>query len=198
MKLLPLSHNATSVSVVTRFLSAGCGLLLLLALAGCDKAPPASPLQVKIGQAFPELKLLDQHEKPLRFKVAPNTVTLINVWATWCGACRHEMPSLQRLADILQGKNANAFQVIGISVDSDAMLMREYLIDKKIRFPVYRDPDMQAANKVIGIRAFPSTFIVDADGRIADIIEAWRYWDEPAVIDRLTQLANRAKLSSSK
>lgn len=103
------------------------------------------------------------------------------------------MPSLQRLSDILRQKDPLAYQVVGISVDSDPLLMREYLIDKKISFANYRDADMQAANQVLGVRAFPSTYIVDADGRVVEVVEAWRYWDEPQLVQRLVDLAEKAR-----
>ena len=162
-------------------------------IAACDKQPARPALKIKSGQPFPPLNLRDRDDKSVQFKLRPHTVSLINVWATWCGPCRHEMPSLQRLSDILRQKDPSAYQVVGISVDSDPLLMREYLIDKNINFANYRDADMQAANQVLGVRAFPSTYIVDAEGRVVEVVEAWRYWDEPQVVQRLVELAEKAR-----
>ena len=76
--------------------------------------------------------------------------------------------------------------MIGVSVDADDHVMREFLNDKKLRFPNYQDAEMKMANDRIGIRVFPSTFIIDADGKLVDIEEAWRYWDEADVINRIS------------
>lgn len=164
------------------------GLVLVLAPVACEQSNTLPPLKVNIGQAFPQLSLRNLENQPLNFSVRPNSITVVNVWATWCPPCRHEMPSLQHLADILAQKDSNRFQVVGISVDTDPVLMREYLIDKKIHFANYRDVDMYSANQVLGIRVYPSTYIVGSDGKIIDIIEAWRYWDKPDMIDRLTAI----------
>lgn len=95
------------------------------------------------------------------------------------------MPSLQRLADQLVGK---PYQVIGISVDSDRHIVREFLIDKKIHFRNYLDVSMSIANSQLGVRVFPSTFLIDGSGRLIDVVEAWRYWDEPGLVARILSL----------
>lgn len=164
-------------------------LVALLLLAACDKLKTTPELKINVGQVFPQLALRDLDDKPVTFQPQANTVTVVNIWATWCGPCRREMPSLQHLADALAEKSKTGFQVIGISVDDDPLLMREYLIDKKILFANFRDVDMQATNQILGIRAFPSTYLIAADGRIVDIIEAWRYWDKPDMVARILALA---------
>lgn len=164
-------------------------LVTLLALSGCGKGDSKAALKLKVGQQFPSLQLRDRADHETQFSVAPKRVTVVNFWATWCPACRHEMPSLQRLADKLRAYDGDAFDVIGISVDDDVMVMQEYLIDKKISFPIYRDANMRAANQIFGIRAYPSTYIVDRQGRIVDVVEVWRYWDEAKIIERLKALA---------
>jgi len=164
----------------------------LMSVPGCGKDKPDTQLKLKAGQHFPTLQLRDRDNHPLRFSLPPNRVSVVNFWATWCPPCRHEMPSLQRLADKLQAYDAASFQVVGISVDDDVMVLHEYLIDKKIRFPVYRDADMRAANQIFGIRAYPSTYIVDRQGRIVDVVEVWRYWDEDEIVRRLLAIAKQS------
>jgi len=168
----------------------------LLSIGGCGKDRPEAQLKLKAGQSFPSLQLRDRDNRPVSFRLPPNRVSVVNFWATWCPPCRHEMPSLQRLADKLQAYDRDAFAVFGISVDDDVMVLQEYLIDKKISFPIYRDVDMHAANQIFGIRAYPSTFIVDRQGRIVDVIEVWRYWDEAEIVQRLKALAKPATPSS--
>jgi thiol-disulfide isomerase/thioredoxin len=60
--------------------------------------------------------------------------TLINVWATWCGPCRQELPHLQKLHD--QVKEREDVQVITLNVDDNLGLIEPYLTENKFTFPV--------------------------------------------------------------
>ena len=113
-------------------------LLLLYLLSACTEDNSQTELKVRIGRSFPALSVKDLNGKPHELRFDQGKVTVLNIWATWCGPCRHEMPSLQRLADQLGEKY---FQVIGVSVDADDHVMREFLIDKKLRFPNARGPN---------------------------------------------------------
>ncbi|KPJ87878.1 MAG: hypothetical protein AMJ53_17535 [Gammaproteobacteria bacterium SG8_11] len=118
--------------------------------------------------------------------MASGKITVLNLWATWCGPCRHEMPSLDRLAGLL---DETKFRVVGLSVDQDDHLVREFLIDRKIFFENYLDNHMRIANDQIGVRVFPSTFFIGADGRLLKVVEGWRYWDTMESIDEIKALS---------
>ncbi len=110
---------------------------------------------------------------------------MINVWATWCGPCRHEMPSLQRLADAI---GPERFQLVGLSVDHDEHVVREYLIEQKIRFPSYLDRQFASVNGVFGVRVFPSTLFLAPDGTLLKVVESWRDWDSPEMLAEVRKL----------
>jgi thiol-disulfide isomerase/thioredoxin len=157
-------------------------LLLCLVLAACDKSPP---LHLQVGQQLPPLALVDLENRPHALGPAPGKLLMINVWATWCAPCRHELPSLQRLADRLGPEH---FQLVGVSVDHDDYVVREFLIERKIRFPSLLDRNLAVANGVFGVRVFPSSFFVAPDGRVVRVIEGWREWDTPAMITEIRAL----------
>ena len=153
-------------------------------LTACeDKTLPE--LNVNSGDKFPEIQLSDLHAKPVLVNHDASKIRIINIWATWCGPCRHELPSLQRLSDKLDKKR---FQVIGVSIDYDDHLVREYLLSKNIHYDNYIDMEMTLSNELLGVRIFPSTYLVRADGSIAEIIEGWREWDSPEIINKITGL----------
>ena len=158
-------------------------LLALVALSACDKAAP--PLKVRIGQAMPALHVQDLHNQSVSIKANPGKLLMINVWATWCGPCRHEMPSLQRLAKQLGG---DRLELVGLSVDVDEHVVREYLIENKITFPSFLDRNLSEVNGVLGIRVFPSTFFVSPDGRLVKVIEGWRDWSTPELVESIGAL----------
>jgi thiol-disulfide isomerase/thioredoxin len=150
--------------------------LAVLILPACTES--RVPLKVKIGQVVRPLSVQDLDNHPVTLKPEPGKLLMINVWATWCSACRHEMPSLQRLANRLKGQK---FKLIGLSVDHDEHVVREYLIDNKIHFPVLLDRSFATVNGLFGVRVFPSTFILGPDGTLLKVIEGWREWDSPKI-----------------
>jgi thiol-disulfide isomerase/thioredoxin len=158
-------------------------VVIVLALGACEDAMP--PLKVRIGQPVPPLAVQDLHNQPESLKPHPGKLLMINVWATWCGSCRHEMPSLQRLAAQL---GTDRLELVGLSVDMDEHVVREYLIENKITFPSFLDRNQRAVNGVLGVRVFPSTFFVGPDGRLVKVIEGWRDWDTPELLDTIGAL----------
>lgn len=167
--------------VKIRIVTALMAVIVILGFSnGCQQSLP--PLKVQPGQVVEELGVQDLKGKDSKLSLATGKVLVLNVWATWCGPCRHEMPSLDRLSQKL---DSDQFLVVGLSVDTDDHVVREFLIERKVSFVNYMDPSMTVANEVFGIRAFPSTFVFAPDGRLLDVIEGWRTWDAPEMIRKI-------------
>ena len=109
---------------------------------------------------------------------------LVNFWATWCAPCRREMPDLQRLSDAL---DRSRFAVIGVSVDADTNLAREFLLRHQIRFANLQDVNQEISSRLLGIKAFPETFIVAPDGVIIKRITGEQIWNEQVFTKLLYQ-----------
>lgn len=144
--------------------------VLILGLIACADGDPG---QLTVGQAFPLAEL--ESTSPLGDSVAATEgrTLVINFWATWCAPCRREMPDLQRLSDRLDPAR---YRVIGISVDTDRNLVREFVRAYAIRFPIRQDHGRRLASAVLGLEVYPTTFVVSPDGivvaRIDGAIEA--------------------------
>jgi thiol-disulfide isomerase/thioredoxin len=116
-----------------------------------------------VGDSFP-LGLLNQDNNLKQTRVDLNDKTLlINFWATWCTPCRKEMPYLQNLSDDLDEMQV---AIIGVSVDDDLNLVKEFLIQHKILYPNYHDQNSRIATALQGIKALPTTVIVSPEGII--------------------------------
>lgn len=98
---------------------------------------------------------------------------LINFWATWCAPCREEMPAMERL---YRRHHERGFVLLAVSVDTDAALVRPFLEQHKLTFPVTLDAKMSLAN-AYGVRALPSSFLIDRDGNLAALALGPRAWD---------------------
>src|SRR5206468_1010947 len=100
-----------------------------------------------------------------RFRLAEQRgkVLLVNFWATWCGPCREEMPAMERL---WQRQKDQGFVLVAVSVDIDPKVVHPYLAKYKLTFPVALDPKLDVGN-AYGVRALPSSFVVDREGYVA-------------------------------
>ena len=141
-------------------------------LPGCSDRGQAYPTA---GEPFPLSALAKIQQLGEPHSGLDDKTLLINFWATWCTPCRKEMPDLQRLSETLDREK---FAVLGISVDDDSNLVREFLLEYRIRFANYQDQEQLLASQLLGIRAFPETFIVGPDGLILQRLSGERAWNE--------------------
>ena len=78
-------------------------------------------------------------------------VVLINFWATWCGTCEVEMPSMEKLYRKFKD---HGFEMLTISVDKDQSLIEPFMKKFNLTFPVLLDPDSIVAKKFIKRQGF--------------------------------------------
>jgi thiol-disulfide isomerase/thioredoxin len=109
---------------------------------------------------------------------------LINVWASWCGPCRSEMGSLERLSRRYAGKQ---FNMIGISTDDDANAAYAFLMQSGITFDNYLDHKLKLEN-MLGANTIPLTLLIDAQGRVLKKIHGARKWDSPESIKLIGEI----------
>jgi len=158
--------------------TAGAVLGLLLA-AVSNLAGAATPGEVAIGAqlrdasmqgiAVPSKRLSDFRGKPL----------LINVWASWCGPCRQEMGSLERLSRRFGTKQLN---VIGISTDDYRDRALAFVKQSNITFSNFIDHELFMEN-MLGANRLPLTVLVDAQGRVLAKHYGAKEWDSPQSLD---------------
>jgi peroxiredoxin len=101
-------------------------------------------------------------------------VVLVNFWATWCPPCLEEMPAMERLWR--RHKDAG-FVLVAISLDTDARKVPPFVSARKFSFPVGLDPKMAVAEKY-GVRALPSSFVLDRAGTVMGVALGPRAWDD--------------------
>jgi thiol-disulfide isomerase/thioredoxin len=115
-------------------------------------------------------------------------VVVVNFWATWCEPCVEEMPSMQRLRDRLA---ARPFEILAVNYLEGAPRIRSFLEKVPVGFPIIRDTD-GAVTRAWKVRVFPSSFVVDAKGRIRYRIVGSTDWTASAIDTRLQALLHDA------
>ena len=109
----------------------------------------------------PEFKLKTLDGKDISLADSRGKVILLNFWATWCGPCRAEIPSLIQL----QKRYTDKLQIIGLDVDDeDADDVRKVVTAEGINYPVaLASPQVRMAYG--GITALPTVFVINSEGR---------------------------------
>lgn len=109
---------------------------------------------------------------------------LINVWASWCGPCRAEMPSLQRLSKRYNGKE---FNIIGISTDDYKKPAEAFIEQTGITFENFLDSKLFLEN-MLGANTIPLTVFVDENGRVLGKVRGAYEWDDKAAIEAIGEI----------
>lgn len=108
-------------------------------------------------------------------------LTMINFWATWCPPCVEEIPSLNRLKDKMAGL---PFELISINYTEERQDIIDFMKKVNVEFPILLDKDGRLA-KEYNVITYPSTFIIDKQGKIKYGVNAAIEWDDPELIKQL-------------
>jgi peroxiredoxin len=140
-------------------------LVLIRAPAGAFSTRSSSGLIVASSRkAAPDFRLRDSRGAMLSLSAFKGKVVLLDFWATWCGGCRTEIPWYEQFASQNQ---KTGLAVVGVSMDNGWKAVKPFMADEKMNYPVVIGSGSLLSR--YGIRALPATFLIDRDGRIADL-----------------------------
>ena len=161
-------------------------IAIRLLLAG---AAAAADLKPWTGGPAPALALKDLDEKSHRLSDYRGKVILVNFWATWCGPCRDEMPSIQELKNKLAGK---PFVVLAVNLDEPESRIRKFLAPMKLDFIFLLDPERKVAREW-GARILPASYVIGPDGRIRYSLIGEINWGHDIMVSRISELLPAGK-----
>jgi peroxiredoxin len=121
---------------------------------------------LKAGDKPPEFKLLDTAGNVHDSSEYRGKALIINFWGTFCPPCRDEMPALQNVYDKWKDKGV---QLIGINLSEDKLSVESFARQVGAKFPILLDRNRQTEKK-FGLKQYPTTFFVRADGTIEDVL----------------------------
>jgi len=156
-------------------------LLYALLLCLTTSAFAATPGEVDVGGTLRDVHmrgLLGPAGKLSAYRGKP---LIINVWASWCGPCRSEMGSLEKLYRRYGGKR---FNIIGISTDDYVAPAEAALRQAGVTFRNYIDSKLALEN-MLGADKIPLTLLVDAQGRVLVKFYGAAEWDSPAATETI-------------
>ena len=143
---------------------------------------------VKGNQMAPNFSLEDLSGKKANLKQYRGKVVFLNFWATWCGPCKEEMPSMEAL---YQKFKERGFVFLTISVDYEEKKKVKEFIDKHhYTFPVLIDSKCVTLD-LYGVKGIPTTLLIDKKGRMVGRAIGPKDWKHPEIISILNQLIEK-------
>ena len=172
--------------------------------------PAGSPAQVRASGSAPDLLKSIGITKPAMTKAPDFTLrdvggglmslasyrgsfVLLNFWATWCGPCREEMPSMEALSRQFGGQGLT---LLAVNQRESAGQVANYMRTHSLNFPTPLDTDgrVSAAYRVFGI---PVSYLIDGNGNAIGIKSGARDWATRDVVEVFRKLVGETGAASA-
>jgi thiol-disulfide isomerase/thioredoxin len=194
----PRSHRMTRIkSASVKRLAIGGGAAIALGALGVLawmtllQPAPATPKIAQPGAPAPQIALPVIGGGTSDLAADRGKVVLVNFWATWCEPCKAEMPGLQQLADELRDQQ---FRLYSVDLQEDEAAIRAFEREYGLNLYAVMDQDGDAT-RAYGVRALPSTFLIDQRGmlhlqRLGPLLPGGpeTMWSEPWLADQVRGL----------
>ena len=140
----------------------------------------------EVGKIAPDFELTSLSNQTYHLSSLRGKVILLNFWATWCGPCQEEVPSLERFYQSLKGEEG--FELLAVSVDRTGREDVEPFIRKQaVTFPILLD-SLTKVSELYQVYKLPETFLIDGEGKIVEHYKGPREWDSPLYQQMIRQL----------
>lgn len=144
----------------------------------------AAGFEARAATPAPELTARDLAGVPKTLADYRGKVVLLNFWAAWCPPCLREMPSMERLRMKMAGR---PLEIVALDSAETPGEVNAYLSRMKLGFPILLDPDGSNTRRW-KVFALPTTFLLDADGRVRYVLTGPTEWDEGEALQVIESL----------
>jgi len=139
---------------------------------------------VEVGDSAPDFSITTDNGRAITAASFGGKLLVLNFWATWCPPCVEELPSLNEFANRFAKAGV---VVLGISVDSDEKIYRDFLARARVSFLTARDPDRKISADY-GTFKYPESYIIDSKGKVLRKIISNQDWMSDRVIKDVESL----------
>ena len=162
------------------------GVSVYLVSSSSSRPPSEVPKSVVVGDQAPDFQLEDTKGSKISLSGLRGKVVLVNFWATWCPPCIEEMPSMERLNEVMGNDD---FVMLAINTEQNGRsVVADFLKKNPYTFPILLD-DKGDVQKRYGVFKFPESFIVGKDGKVVEKIIGPLDWSSAKTITYLKGLA---------
>ena len=157
MQFKRINHKSVILVIV---LALGISIFILLKLNESEIFFSGT-VKLEVGKPAPDFTFPGLDGKMISLSDHKGKAVLVNIWATWCGPCVDEMPSMEKLYQELRNKD---FEILAISIDSDgAKVVAPFMQEYKLTFPALIDSE-GSIKESYGVTGVPESFIIDQHG----------------------------------
>jgi len=144
--------------------------------------------ETNVGSMMPPYQAKTLDGKAFDLASQKGNVVLLNLWATWCGPCRFEIPELEKMH---AEYSPRGLKIIGVSLDdSGAEVVKQFVAEKKMTYMIAIDPEGTIAN-IFQTSIIPTTVLIDKKGKIV-----WKEYGPVSLNDETLKKALDAALKS--
>jgi thiol-disulfide isomerase/thioredoxin len=161
-------------------------VLLLASWAAAAAEPPPGLIKLD-GRPAPALELADMDGRTTDLTALRGRWVMVHFWASWCGPCRREMPTLEALAREIPAQRL-AMVLVNTAETDDEVFAFLTIVAPSLATLMDRDGRVTDRWQPRGL---PSSFLVDPDGRLRYLALGGREWNSPAYLDFLKSLTAR-------
>jgi len=151
-------------------------ILILLLGAGwiwLSRADPGSTTAgsipaPQVGFLAPDFSLVNQNGETVQLSELRGQPILLNFWASWCGPCRSEMPSMEK---VYREVNGDGIEILAVNstIQDDPNAANQFAQELGLTFPILFDTTGEATRQYL-VRALPTSFFIDRNGIIQEIV----------------------------
>lgn len=119
----------------------------------------------KVGAKAPDFELASLDGRTIKLSDLRGKGVMINFWATWCGPCRFEMPTMEQIYQEYEDKG---LVILALNLEEDAIVAKKFVDEFQLTFPTLLDIKGTVAQQY-GLIGLPTSYFVGRDGVIRDI-----------------------------
>ena len=142
------------------------------------------PKITNAGDTAPDFSIVTESGKTITRDNFGGKLLVLNFWASWCGPCIAEAPTLQEFGHELKPEGV---VVLGISTDRNEALYRRFIERFGITFQTARDPESDIS-ATYGTFLLPETYLIDRHGKVLEKVISDQNWMDPDFIARVRRM----------
>ena len=145
-----------------------------MTLADVQLPPGVNTEKSEVGFKAPAFTARNLRGQRVQLADHMGKVVILNLWATWCGPCRVEMPGMENL---YRRYRAQGLEILAVSLDKGSSdKVKTFADEYRLSFPVWLDSDRQVESRYHTL-TIPTTFVIDKQGMIVAEVEGAKHWE---------------------
>ena len=157
--------------------------VLVVALIAVVAESTREPI-TEVGDTAPGFELVTDDGQRLTRSQFGGQLLVLNFWATWCGPCIEELPSLNQFQKRFA---SSGVVVLGVSVDQNERAYRQFLKRAGVTFRTSRDPQADLSSRY-GTFKYPETYVIDRNGKVVQKHIGPRDWMDERLLAEIKAL----------